>query len=373
MKNWVGLSAKTFLYVTLTAFAAAAAAADDDDHDDDDDDNDTYEESEISLSRTARFWLLLCFIIPSILCSFFLLFHLLINRALRSQLANHVMIVLLVGGLLIELIDIPFHLSFFHSNYVQPSTPALCQFWWFLDLGIYNGCIILMAWNSVERYLLIYYDRLFRNRNKRLILHYFPVAMLLIYIMVFYIIAIIFPPCTNKYNYTLPVCNDFPCYLNHPVLGIMDSIVNNIVPVIIICVFNFILVIRVYCQKRRLQQVNIWRKQRKMTVQLVCTCTLYLIPNMPLSIFIVARLCGLPEDTGVEFQIWFDFLCYFVPFLYPFICLASASELRRKLNWRRLFLLEQHQLTATVRPQFTASGRPQVVTASVLPQVVSAV
>ena len=352
MKHWLALSSKMILNATFAA-----------DDDDDDGENDTYEESEINIPRQVRFWVLLFFNVPSIICSFFLFFHLLTSKTLRLQLAYHVMIVLLIAGLLIQMIDIPFHLSFFHLNVVQPATPALCLFWWFLDLGVYNGCIIIMAWHSVERYLLIYHDRLFLNRNKRLILHYFPLAILLIYIIVFYIVVIVFPPCTNKYDYTLPVCNDFPCYLNHPVLGIVDSVVNNIVPVIIICVFNFILVIRVYCQKRRLQPMNVWRKQRKMTVQLLCTCSLYLIPNIPLSIFIVAHLCGLPDEVGVDVQLWFDFLCYFVPFLYPFICLASVSELRKKLKWRRLLLFDKHQLTATVRPQFTASGRPQVVSA----------
>ena len=267
------------------------------------------------------------------------------------------MIVLLIAGLLIEMINIPFHLSFFHLNVVQPSTPALCLTWWFLDLGVYNGCIILMAWGSIHRYLLVFHDRLFLNKNKRLIFHYLPLTFLLAYILVFYVVAIIFPPCTHKYDYRLPVCNDFPCYLDHPILGIIDSIVNNILPVIIIVLFNFILVIRVYCQKRRLRQQNLWRKQRKMTIQLLCSSVLFLVPNMPLNIFILARLCGLKEDVDVNAQIYFDFLCYFVTFLYPFICLASVSELRKKINWRRLFWFEQRHLIATVHPQRTATMR----------------
>ena len=311
----------------------------------------TYGESEINISRSVRFWILVSFNTPSILCSFFLLFHLLYNKAFRKQLVNHVMIVLLIAGILIEMINIPLHLTFFHSNYVQPSTPALCLTWWFLDLGVYNGCVILMAWGSVHRYLLTFHDQLFLNKNKRLIFHYVPLTSLLAYILIFYAVAIIFPPCTNKYDYTLPVCNDFPCYLDHPVLGIIDSIVNNILPVIVIVLFSFILVIRVYCEKRRLRQQNVWRRQRKMSIQLVCCSVLYLIPNLPLNVLVFARLCGLSKDVGVDAQRYFDFLCYFVVFLYPFICLASVSELRKKINWRRLFLFEQRHLVATIRPQ----------------------
>jgi hypothetical protein len=143
-----------------------------------------------------------------------------------------------------------------------------------MDIGLYNGCVIIMAWGSVQRYLLIFHNRLFLNKNKRFLFHYFPLIILLIYILIFYLIAIIFPPCLNVYDYGLPVCSDFPCYLNDPVLGIWDSVVNNIVPIVIISIFSLVLIICVYYQKRRLHQPNVWRKQRNMTIQLLCSCVL---------------------------------------------------------------------------------------------------
>src|SRR5579871_2864574 len=88
---------------------------------DDNNDGSTFKDSEISLPRPVRFWLLLLFDIPSIICSFFLLFHLLVNKTLRSQLSNHVIITLLIMGLIIELVDIPFHLSFLHLGVVRPA------------------------------------------------------------------------------------------------------------------------------------------------------------------------------------------------------------------------------------------------------------
>jgi hypothetical protein len=155
----------------------------------------------------------------------------------------------------------------------------------------------------------------------------------------------------NTYTYDLPVCNDFLCYFDDPALGLWDSIVNNIVPIFIMSIFSLILVIRVYNQKRRLNQPNVWRRQRKMTVQLLCGCTLYLVPNMPLNIFVIARLCGLSENVGVQVQLYFDFLGYFVILLYPFICFGFLSEVRKKMKWRKLFLLTPPQATATIRPQ----------------------
>ena len=317
-----------------------------------DDDGMTFEESEIPIPRSIRFWLLLLIDIPSITCSFLLLFHLLTNKPLRSQLTNHVIIILLIIGLIIELIDIPLHLSFLHLGVVRTIlTSFTCLIWWFIDIGLYNGCTIIMAWGSVERYLLILHHQMFLNKKKRLIFHYLPLSILCLYILVFYIIVIIFPPCMNTYDYTLPVCNDFPCYLNNRLLGVWDSVINNVLPTIVISISSISLFIRIYIQKRRLHQPIQWRKQRKMTFVLLSTCILYIIPNIPLNIMIFARLCGLPKDINVEVQLYFDFLCYFVILLYPFLCLGTLSELRQKIKWKGLFLLKRPRQVAIIGPQ----------------------
>ncbi len=311
----------------------------------------TFQQSEIDLPRPFRFWLLLLLDIPSLICSLFLLFNLLRTKILRLQLTNHVMIILLIIGLFIQLVDIPFNLSFLHLGVIYPSTPGLCLTLWFINIGLYTGCIIIMAWGSIERHLLIFHNRIFLNRKKRFIFHYFPFIILIIYIIGFYTIAIFFPPCTNKFKYNLPVCSAFPCYLNDHFLGIWDSVVNSMMPIFIITISSLVLVIRVYYQKRRLNQPHVWRKQRKMTIQLLCGCILFLIPNLPLSIFVFARLCGLSGSVGVQAQLYFDFLGYFVILLYPFVCFGSLPEVRKKVKLRQLLFLKESRRIATVRPQ----------------------
>ena len=313
-------------------------------------DEGTFQDSETFIPRFVRFWLLLIFDIPSIYCSIVLLFHLLVNKTLRSQLTNHVSIVLLAIGLIVELVDIPFHLSFLHLGIVQPSIPFICLLWWFMDFGLYNGCTIIMAWGSIHRYLLIFYDRFFLNAKKRLIFHYLPLLTLCLYFSIFYIIAIIFPPCANTYNYTLPVCNSYPCYFDDPFLGIWDSVMNNILPTIIIRSFSVTILIRVYYQKRRLRQPHRWRKQRKMIIQLLSYSILYLIPNIPLNMLVFVHLCGLSQNIGVDVQLCFDFLCYFVVLIFPFVCLGSLSELRKKIKWKRLLILQRPRQNGVVRP-----------------------
>ncbi|CAF3638976.1 unnamed protein product [Rotaria sordida] len=258
---------------------------------------------ERSIPRPIRFWLLLLLDIPSIICSLFLLFHLLTNKNLRCQIINHLMIVILIIGLIIELIAIPFHLNFLHFGIVQPSIPFICMLWWFIDLGLYNGFTIIMSWSSFHRYLFIFHDRLFLQGKKRFVFHYLPLIILLLYILIFYIYVIIFPPCKNTFDYALPVCNDYPCYLDNVVLGIWDSVMNSIVPTFVVCISSVTIVIRVHYQKRRLvNQRNQWRRQRKMMIQLISSSILYLIPNIPLNVSIFAHLCGVLESVAVEVE-----------------------------------------------------------------------
>ncbi|CAF4048519.1 unnamed protein product, partial [Adineta steineri] len=230
-----------------------------------------FPEEEISVPRQVRFWLFLILVIPSIYCSCVLLFQLFVNKKLQSQLSNHIIICLLILGLIIELIDIPLHLSFLELGIVWPSTPTLCIVWWFVDTGIYNGSVIIMAWGSIHRYLLIFHDRLFLIAKK---------------------LVMIFPPCLNSYDYTSPVCGEFPCYFDVPLLSIWDTVINSIVPTAITTIFSIIVLARVYIQKRRLNRANLWRRQRKMTIQLLSICILFLVANVPFNFVTFAHICG---------------------------------------------------------------------------------
>jgi hypothetical protein len=88
-----------------------------------------------------------------------------------------------------------------------------------------------------------------------------------------------------------------------------------------------------------------------MTVQLLSGSVLYLIANIPLNILFVAHLSGLPDDVGVYVQLYFDYLCYFVILLFPFVCLGILSELRKKIQWKGLLLFRQSQGAAKINPR----------------------
>ncbi|CAF3119806.1 unnamed protein product [Rotaria sp. Silwood2] len=297
----------------------------------------SFESSEISLPRFVRFWILILLDIPSVMCTLFLLFHLITNRTLRHEINNHIIIILLAFGLAGQLIDIPLYLTFItHTGIVSPSTPARCLIWWLAAFGFYNGGTILMGWAAIERYMLVYHDRLMSTNQKRFLLHYLPLSIIILYTGIFYIVVIFFPPCENIYDYTLPICNAYPCYQSYGILGMWEFGANNILPTLAVAFFSMLLLVRVSLLKRRLHQPMQWRKQRRMTIQLLSISSLNLIFNMPLNILCLAHLCGLPSDVGYEPQQYFYFSCYFLILLFPFVCLYQYPDLYRKLFCKRV-------------------------------------
>ena len=101
------------------------------------DSNNSFANSEISLPRLARFWIMLLFNIPSTICSFCIIFHIIIDRTQRKALHNHTVPILLIFGLPIQLIDINMYLIFFQYGIVQPVKPFMCLLWWLTDYGFY--------------------------------------------------------------------------------------------------------------------------------------------------------------------------------------------------------------------------------------------
>jgi len=297
----------------------------------------SFDNTEISLPRAVRFWLLIVFDIPSIVCAFLLLYHLIHDPTIRKALHNHVIILLIILGLTAQLIEIPFYLAFIaNSGIVKPSIPATCYIWWIVSLAMYNAGTLLMAWTAIERHIIIFKFQWLAARRGRILAHYLPIAILLVYISGFYIYAFFFFPCEESYKYLLPICGASPCYQADSFIGKWEFIVNNIVPSLLVAFMSIALLIRVVKQKRRLNRPNQWRKQRKMTIQLVSLSVLTVVFNIPLNIVSLARLCGLPEDFAVDAQQYFYFSCYFLVFLFPYFCLISYPKLVLKVKWKIL-------------------------------------
>ncbi|CAF1421783.1 unnamed protein product [Adineta ricciae] len=299
-------------------------------------------DSEISPPRVARFWFLLVIDVPSVVCTFCIIIHIVTNRARRHALQNHTILVILLINLPVQLPDIILYLNAYQNGLLQPSSPAACLTWWFIDITFYNGGVILLAWMAIERHILIFHYRWIMNRRRRFLFHYLPLVVLVIYTLVFYIIAFFFIPCENGYDYTVPVCGESPCYQSYGVFGEWDLFANNCAPIILESVVSIGLILRVQWQKRRLRQSDQWRKQQRMIIQLCLVSGVNMCINLPIYLITFAHLCGLPSQYGVQASSYFYFFSYLVTLLFPFTSLSQYPELRKVI--KKIFCMSARQL-----------------------------
>jgi hypothetical protein len=149
--------------------------------------NISFSSDQFSLPRSVEFSLIFIVNIPSTLCSFLLLYHLFTKRSLRTALHNHMIIVLLLAILIVQLIDMPLYLKYLYLGFVSPQTTAMCIIWWYIDIGFYDTIVILLAWASFERHILIFHYKLISTRKKLWLFHYFPMIFFLVYPLSFYL------------------------------------------------------------------------------------------------------------------------------------------------------------------------------------------
>lgn len=282
-----------------------------------------YTDLDLAISYPVRFWFFLFSDILSILCSFFVPYHVLSIRNFRRSLHNHTIVILLLINLIYELIDIPLILQYYRLNGVWQTTPILSQFWPFIDSGLYTTQLIVFAWSTIERHILIFHDRWLLGKRKLLFFHYFPLIILLLYCLIYYILIIFYPFC-EYLNYQLVINGAYvPCIYLNPIFSQWDLISHQIIPTFLIIIFSMGLLVRVLWQKTRLRRSIQWRKQRKLTIQVLSISILYLLFQFPWTFFQFLNLVGVSADTTKNPLKYTYFLCYYVEFLFPFVCCGS--------------------------------------------------
>jgi hypothetical protein len=289
----------------------------------------------IVISHVVRFWLYLLFEVPSIICSIFVLGHLLFHRALRHAIYNHIIILLLFLNLIVQLTDIPWILNYNRLDRVSPATNAFCMTWVFIDEALSITTIILFAWATIERHILIFHDQWVSTRIKRIFIHYFPIGFLSLYCFCYSLVVILFPPCENIFDYMLVVCGYPLCYYNNSLVAIWDVVVNHIIPAIVIILCSATLLGRILYEKKHMHQPIRWRRHRKMTIQLLSISILYLILDIPAILLKFAYLCGVSKNIGADFMLYAKFFTYYTYLLFPFVCASSLPNLKKKI--KRIF------------------------------------
>ena len=233
--------------------------------------------------RRVKFILLITLQIPAITLTLFMFAFIIKDRTFLAKLQNQPLVILLIINFLSLTIDLPMPIHFYSLGYVNPATAAYCTWWTFFEYSSNLISELLMAAISIQRHILIFQSHILQVRFKRYLLYYLPLVLSVIYPIIFYLFAIVIYPCDGtQWDYTSNVCGNANCYLVYdPVLSTYDWIVDVGLPIVVIILANVALVIRVIKQKYRHHEAFSWRKQRRMTLQLLSISSLYLIAWLP--------------------------------------------------------------------------------------------
>ncbi|CAF1120541.1 unnamed protein product [Didymodactylos carnosus] len=296
--------------------------------------DDGSDSEEPSLVRHIKFFLFLPIEIPSIICALGIIYYYVTQRELR-RLNNHSIIFLLIGSFLMITTELPITLNFLLTGYVLPSRPAFCLFWIFYNFSLQSCNLMLMAWTSIERHLLIFHQHLMQTKWGKIKYHYLPLIVCVTYIPIFYLYFVIFyPNCTNSFDYHSLVCGG-PCYNYVPTIATVDWGINILFPSVLTPVFSLGLLLRVLYQQKKVRRTFQWRNNRKMVIQLLAIASLYSLFWIPLAILSIIRTFYIPTFADVVTTYYFYYTPYLVQMLLPFVCLACLPQLIRKCSWNR--------------------------------------
>jgi hypothetical protein len=322
----------------------------------------------MTISNFLRGSLFILPVIPSIIVAIFNLYHLLMNRALRTALNNHVIILLLCCGLIESVTDIPWDIYYYRNGVALVSTPAFCRAWVYLNSSMYISNFILMAWASIERHILVFYPNWLRAKRNRIFLHYLPLATCILYPSIFYFLLLVALPCNATFYYIFRECGQYACIFSIPWVALWDSIGHYIMPAFITVIFSITLFVRVVYKRYRARGQIDWRNYKKMTAQLLPISILYMAMQLPPMILYAAYTGGVSFQVGSVYYSDALYFTYWLVLLTPFATVLSLPDLKTKcrnlLFWRRNRAVQPVAIEMARRnvnqPAATGMGRPKV-------------
>jgi hypothetical protein len=186
--------------------------------------------------------------------------------------------------------------------------------------------------------------------------------VLLIFGLPYSFALVVLYPCTSAFDYTIELCSG-ACYELDPFWGTIDWVITAIGPLCIVIVSNLVLIARVFLQKRRMLQKQVWRKNLGMLVQLLSITALHCVAWLPVCIVGVISLVQVPPPQVVqELQANWTLisLIYLAVLGCPLMCIVALPELKEKvrlcINYRR-----QHPADGRIHPMamITRVANPQ--------------
>lgn len=298
----------------------------------------------MAISRSIPFIILTTLLIPSIICYGFIFVQSIRKGILRKHLSSHVILVVLVCSFLQVNLPTKFHIPFSRNSSFQVITelpillsylyngisPALsdgfCKFWACQDYSFNVMILMLTAHTASERYLLVFHNAFFRQHL--LILHCLPIIFCCIYPPLLYMYFIVIYPCTNQFDYTMVTCGG-PCYYYEPIVSTFDQFVNLILPVAVSSLVSLIVLIRVIRKKQHMRQQRIWKKNRRLVIQLLYVVISHNVVWLPMVICSTIMYFGAASQE-ILLYLAINILpigIYVVILLCPFTSLLSLPKL----------------------------------------------
>lgn len=238
--------------------------------------------------------------------------------------------------------EIPILLSYLYNGIVPNQSDGFCKFWACLDYSCNVIILMLTGHTAIERYLLVFH-RLFFHHHL-IFLHYIPIIFYCIYPMILYIYLIIFFPCINQFDFTMVTCGG-PCYFYEITISTFDQFINLVLPVSISTCASSFLLYRVIRQKQRMQQHQMWKKNRRLVLQLLYIVILHNIVWLPMvicSTIMFFSTASAPTLIDLSINILPNGI-YVVILLCPFITLISVPELWSQVHLRIFPLTITHR------------------------------
>jgi hypothetical protein len=290
----------------------------------------TLDDSKIVLNR-VKFLTLLILQIPSIVLYLFIFAYFFTHHGLLKTPQNLALLILLLVNFLEASCDLPMVIHFYHSGRVMPATAAYCTWWTFFEYTLSVSSEFLMATISVQRHILIFNSHLLRIQKKRFLLHHLPLILCVVYPTLLYLALVVIYPCDGTlWDFSSNLCGLANCYLVYNnILATFDWAVDNGLPVVVIILANVMLVARIIWQKRLRQQQITWKRQRRMTLQLLSISCLYIIAWLPNTIIAVIQELGESSFIAQVQSNYILDLLYLVCVLIPWVCIGMLPEFKK--------------------------------------------
>ncbi|CAF0897415.1 unnamed protein product [Adineta steineri] len=281
----------------------------------------------MGLSTISFLWLHIIPLIPSLMVTIFILYYLLKTRVLRTALNNHVIILMLFFGLVLELTDTIWFIHFYRTGSALSLTREFCLAWAYIDASLFVSVSLQMSWATIERHIIIFHSNLFATKRKRFFFHYLPLFIVSVWPLIFYFITLLILPCNLPFDYNRRLCGHDDCINLIEWIAIFDSIAHYMVPSFITLIFSITLFVRVVYHKCRI--------------------------DAPPMILNVAYLSGLSSDVASDYYNSMLDLSLWIILFTPFACITSLPDLKAKCK----NLITFRRRTHAVRPAVIITTR----------------